>query len=64
MATDVVPLLSHHHDDGEYPLLWARQYGNARVVYDALGHDLRSYRSAEHRRVLSNAIDWLLAGQR
>lgn len=60
VAPDVVPLVSHEHFGVEYPLLWAKRYGNARVVYDALGHDLRSYRSAEHSRVLRNSIDWLL----
>lgn len=59
-APDVVPLLSHDHEGREYPLLWARRFGEARVVYDALGHDIRSFRSAEHRRVLGNAVDWLL----
>lgn len=60
VARDVVPLLAHEHEDGEYPLLWARQYDDARVVYDALGHDARSFRSAAHRQVLRNSIDWLL----
>jgi hypothetical protein len=28
-------------------------------VYDALGHDVRSYESAPHRELLTRALDWL-----
>jgi type 1 glutamine amidotransferase len=32
----------------------------ARVVYDALGHDARSYDSAEHREIIRRSARWLL----
>lgn len=32
----------------------------ARVVYDALGHDGRSFDSPEHREILGRAADWLV----
>lgn len=59
-APDLVPLATHEHDGGEYPLLWARCYGDARVVYDALGHDEASYESDTHRAILAAAARWLL----
>src|SRR5262249_13620046 len=31
----------------------------ARVVYDALGHDVRSYDSPEHAEILRRSIRWL-----
>jgi type 1 glutamine amidotransferase len=62
VAQDVEPLLGHVHDGAEHPLLWAKTYNDARVVYDALGHDTRSYESEEHRTVLRRAARWLLSG--
>jgi type 1 glutamine amidotransferase len=59
-APDLVPLATHEHDGIEHPLLWARTYGAARVVYDALGHDARSYDSAEHRAIIARAARWLV----
>ena len=60
VSPDVVPLATHEHDDIEHPLIWARRYGNARVVYDGLGHDPRSYDSPEHREIVARAARWLL----
>jgi type 1 glutamine amidotransferase len=34
--------------------------GPARVVYDALGHDERSYDSTEHREIIARAARWLV----
>lgn len=45
--------------DGQ-PLVWTRALGNGRLVYDALGHDVRSYESAAHRALLRRAARWLL----
>lgn len=60
VAPDITPLATHEHDGIEHPLLWARTHGRARVVYDALGHDGRSYDSAEHRTIVARAARWLL----
>ena len=38
----------------------ARESGPARVVYDGLGHDTRSYGSAGHVELLRRAVEWLL----
>jgi type 1 glutamine amidotransferase len=57
---DVVPLATHEHDGIEHPLVWTWEYGQARVVYDALGHDARSYESAEHCELVRRAALWLV----
>jgi len=57
---DVVPLATHEHDGVEHALLWARTFGGARVVYDALGHDTRSFDSASHCEILSRCVHWLV----
>jgi uncharacterized protein len=64
VADDVVPLATHMHDGIEHPILWARAWdaaesAGARVVYDALGHDGRSYDSPVHREILARAARWL-----
>jgi len=60
-APDIVALAAHDHEGAEYPLVWARTYGDARVVYDALGHDTASYDSNTHRAIIANAARWLTA---
>ncbi len=58
-AADIVPLAAHEHDGMLHPLLWARETGRSRVVTDLLGHDTRSFDSAEHRQLLARAARWL-----
>lgn len=61
LITAPIEVLAEHEEAGQrYPLIWARSLGNSRLIYDALGHDARSYESAEHRRVLVRALNWLL----
>jgi len=50
----------HEHDGRRHPLLWAREYGAARVVYDALGHDAASYDAPEARELIARSARWLL----
>ncbi|TYB56974.1 ThuA domain-containing protein [Nonomuraea sp. PA05] len=59
VSAAIRPLAYHRHDGVEHPLLWAREHHAGRVVYDALGHDERSYDSPEHRAILIGAVDWL-----
>jgi uncharacterized protein len=44
------------------PLLWAREHGGGRVVYDALGHHPPSYEVPEHREIVRRAIGWTTGG--
>jgi uncharacterized protein len=57
-----VVVLGEHVDDGRrhHPILWAHHHLGGRVVYDALGHDTRSYDSAGHVRLVERSIAWLL----
>src|SRR5690606_23371757 len=43
---------------GPEPAAWGREYGNARIAVDALGHDERSYASAGHRALLAQLAHW------
>ncbi len=51
------PLLSHELDGRVEVMAWV---AGRRIVYDGMGHDRRSYRSTSRRRVVENAITWLL----
>lgn len=53
-------LATHTYEDVVHPVAWAREVGPGRVVYDALGHDIRSYDSADHIRFIQQAAGWLL----
>jgi type 1 glutamine amidotransferase len=57
---DVIePIAEHTEGEGRHPLVWAREFGRSRLVYDALGHDTRSYESAGHRDLIARSLDWL-----
>jgi uncharacterized protein len=59
LAPDIVPFVSHDHEGTNEPLAWARRYGNARVVTDALGHGVESFDSPEHVELLLRSFQWL-----
>lgn len=57
---DVIEPIAEHTERGSrHPLVWAREIGRSRLVYDALGHDTRSYESAGHRELIVRALGWL-----
>jgi type 1 glutamine amidotransferase len=55
---DVEGLLSSAHGGVDHPVLWRRVVDGARVVYDALGHDLRAYDSQVHCTIVRRAAKW------
>jgi type 1 glutamine amidotransferase len=57
---DITVLCEHDTDGRLHPIVWARESGLARVVYDGLGHDTHSYDSAGHVDLLHRAVGWLL----
>ena len=60
VSPDSEQLAWHEFEGDRHPVLWAHRHGDARIVYDALGHDAASYDSPEHRAILRNAVAWLL----
>jgi type 1 glutamine amidotransferase len=56
-----ITVIGEHLTDGQlHPIVWAREPGPARVAYDGLGHDTRSYESAGHVDLLRRTVEWLL----
>ena len=60
LEPDVVVLGEHVYHGRRHPILWAHHHLSGRVVYDALGHDARSYDSAGHISFLQRSVAWLL----
>jgi len=63
LEPDVVPLMQASAtgaDRGAHPVLWTRNVGVGRVVYDALGHDAASMRHPVHARILARSALWAL----
>ena len=60
VSPDVEVILTQVHDDVTHPVVWAHQGGGVRVVYDGLGHDVRSYASASRCALLRTEVAWLL----
>lgn len=60
LADDDVEILAERtRADGEViPVLYAREVGAGRVVYLALGHDMRSWGEPSFRRLVVQAIQW------
>ncbi len=59
LAPDVFPFVSHEHEGTNEPLIWARNFGKARIVVDALGHGVESYDSGEHHELIQRSLLWL-----
>lgn len=60
VADDVEVLAVHEHEGRAEPVVWVNRAGGLRVVYDALGHDVRSYDSASRTALLRAEVAWLL----
>ncbi|WP_298455776.1 ThuA domain-containing protein [uncultured Cellulomonas sp.] len=54
-------LAATEHEGRQHPVAWVSA-GGPRVVYDGLGHDVRSYASPSRRELLRREVDWLLGG--
>ena len=58
IAPDRQALVTHEWDGRTHPLVLVGTVGRSRVVYDALGHDGRSYDSPGRRELLRREARW------
>jgi uncharacterized protein len=49
-----------HHQDPDFPLVWAKMYGKGRVYYSALGHDPSTWDDRAVEEMYFQAIRWAL----
>lgn len=57
---EVHPLLSTSHPASGKIIGWTNFYGNSRIVYIQLGHDHHAYENPNYRRLVRQAIDWVI----
>ena len=60
LADDKVTVLAQRHraDGAVIPVMYAREVGAGRVVYLALGHDMRAWGEPGFRRLTGQALVW------
>lgn len=63
LADDKVEILAQRHraDGVVIPVMYAREVGAGRVLYLALGHDMRAWGEPPFRRLVSQALAWAAA---
>lgn len=62
VAESSTVLLTQQHDGIDHAVVWVSGAPGVRCVYDALGHDVRSYDSSSRQALLRAEVAWLLAG--
>ena len=63
LADDKIEILAQRHraDGVVIPVMYVREVGAGRVVYLALGHDMRAWGEPPFRRLVSQALAWAAA---
>ena len=56
--SDFNVLVSCVYEDIERPVAWFKQYGNGRVFYIALGHDINQISNPNFKKMVINGIKW------
>jgi hypothetical protein len=46
--------------DGDFAVMWARQYGKGRVLYNGLGHQSEAWERPEIQKMWVDQIQWAL----
>ena len=49
-----------HRKDGDFPVAWAKSYGQGRVFYSSLGHDTDAWDNPLLQKMYLEAIRWSL----
>jgi len=49
-----------HRTDGDFPLVWAKNYGKGRVFYSALGHAASTWDNRDVGQMYLEAIKWAI----
>jgi type 1 glutamine amidotransferase len=47
-----------HRDSKDFPVIWARNYGKGRVLYNGLGHTLEVWDRPEFQRMWLEMVQW------
>jgi type 1 glutamine amidotransferase len=47
-----------HRKDRDFAVIWARDYGKGRVLYNGLGHSMESWERPELRKMWQDMVEW------
>ena len=60
-VTDAIePLIEADWEGTTHPILWLREYGNARVCYHALGHGVEAFEHPVFQTLIQRAARWVV----
>jgi type 1 glutamine amidotransferase len=49
-----------HRKDGDFAVVWARQYGKGRVLYNGLGHRRELWEQDDFRKMWLDSVLWAM----
>jgi type 1 glutamine amidotransferase len=49
-----------HRTDGDFPLVWAKNYGKGRVFFSALNHEIDSWDNPDLQKMYLEALKWAM----
>ena len=58
ITDSVEPLVDSEWEGRRHPILWVRDYGDARICYNALGHDMESFENPAFRELVRRSALW------
>lgn len=56
----IEPLIHASWENTVQPMLWVREYGNARICYNAMGHGVEAFEHPANRILLQRGALWVL----
>lgn len=60
IADSIEPLIEADWEGKTHPILWLREYGNARVCYNALGHGIEAFEHPVFRALIQRGALWVV----
>ena len=58
LADSVDPLMEAEWEDQVHPVLWTREYGGARICYNALGHGVEAFEHPVFQTLIQRGASW------
>jgi len=59
VTDSIEPLIEAKWEGKTHPILWVREYGKARLCYNALGHGVEAFEHPSNRKLLQRGALWV-----
>jgi type 1 glutamine amidotransferase len=60
ITDSISPLIEGEWEGKRHPILWVREYGKARICYNALGHGHEAFEHPVNRVLLQRGASWVM----